>query len=76
MMVGMCSCQIEESAETKQSTSVVDMRMKKADERGADKRQEGYFEDRFVCFIFFVCCLFYVGEPNEVWSSIVYNQPT
>lgn len=36
---------IEESAETKQSTSVVDMRMKKADERGADKRQEGYFED-------------------------------
>ncbi|CAD6334561.1 unnamed protein product [Miscanthus lutarioriparius] len=33
---------IVESAETKQSTGVVDTR-KKADERGADKEQEGYF---------------------------------
>ena len=61
-----------ESAETKRSTGVVGMR-KKADERGADKVQEGYFnKDRFVCFIFLVCCLFYVGGPNEVWDSIVY----
>ena len=61
-----------ESAETKQSTGVVDMR-KKPDERGADKEHEGYFiKDRFVCFIFLVCCLFYVGGPNEVWDSIVY----
>ena len=61
-----------ESAETKQSTGVVDMR-KKPDERGADKEHEGYFiKDRFVCFIFLVCCLFCVGGPNEVLDSIVH----
>lgn len=40
-----------ESAKTKQSASVVDMR-KKADERGADKEEENYFKDRFVHFHF------------------------
>nr|XP_034604319.1 serine/threonine-protein phosphatase 4 regulatory subunit 3B-like isoform X3 [Setaria viridis] len=36
--------QIMESAKTKRSASVVDMR-KKADERGADKEEENYFKD-------------------------------
>lgn len=39
-----------ESAKTKQSTGMVDMR-KKADERGADK-EEDYVKDRFVHFNF------------------------
>jgi hypothetical protein len=40
-----------ESAKTKQSASVVDMR-KKAEKRGGDKEEENYFKDRFVHFHF------------------------